>query len=247
MALPVPVKCVYTPAMYQLPAPPALPPSEDPLPAERQRQKEMERKRKEADKQQSYNNKIRESKEKGGLFSSISSGLFQAAAAAEGFVDRTYDSVNNEVNTKTDEQSLVRFRKLGYPVSEALILDFHCFCISGQFAAEGFMFVSTHYLTFDGTVKALYSASKQDESLAFAVPLTSIVSLHHGVSLRALEKGRPPQLQLTPDRTIADAILVYTKEGHVHQFWDFRNFMVNWYGEAWTVLDHAWRAQMLVM
>ncbi|KAH3759959.1 hypothetical protein Pelo_8216 [Pelomyxa schiedti] len=238
------IKAVYVPAAYTPPAPAALAPVTNPLPAEITREKELARRQKAVEKQRKYEAQQAAQRSKGGFFNSLAASVIQGASTVEGFIDKAYDEVSTEIVTKTDEASLARFRKLGYPITEALIMDFHCNVSTGACYAEGYLSISTHYLTFDGKIKALFTASKQDESLAFAIPLASIVSIQPAVSLRALEKGRPPQLQINHDLALANSILVYTKENHVHQFFDFRNYFLNWFSELWNVIDHAWRAQL---
>lgn len=53
----------------------------------------------------------------------------------------------------------------------------------------------------------------------FALALSSVVSIQPAIAMRSVEKGRPPQLQPTQDLGVADSVMVYTKEGHVHQFY----------------------------
>jgi hypothetical protein len=237
---------------YQPPAPKILDAVAKPTPALRHAENKLKAEQEAAQKQVKYSKKKEKQKHKGGFMGKLGKAALHAAEIVDEGAHKAIDATKDKYHEKSDEASMKRFRALMYPMEERLCGDFHCSVSCGAHEARGWLFISNYFLTFDGKIDKIYTQTPEHVPVRVVIPYTSIVSNRVGTAKQAgTAKGTPATVELNPSEevpgnhpaktTFYNALLVYTAEGNLHEFYDFKHFQIDWFEDMYNWLDHAWR------
>eukprot|EP01127_Copromyxa_protea_P002964 TRINITY_DN12870_c0_g1_i1.p1 TRINITY_DN12870_c0_g1~~TRINITY_DN12870_c0_g1_i1.p1 ORF type:complete len:510 (+),score=118.99 TRINITY_DN12870_c0_g1_i1:53-1531(+) len=233
----------YTPFRFELPAPVPLPPCTDPLP-DVQRQYEKDSKIAELEsKKQQLENKPTEA----GYFNQFVDVMHSAALSVRKGATILADELDSGIRSTSFDTAQRKWREIFRldPTAEKLWREYGCKCVCGEYAFEGNLYISDHYVGFCGdrwfkntapgaTPKGWYYR------LVFLIPLLNVISIQVGKASNS--KGeKSPTVQMIPEDQIratkGDSIMVFTADGSLHNFYNFWH-----YDHCYNVLDHAWRA-----
>jgi len=232
---------VYQPCSIIEKAPDPAAPCQELLPWEKYEQEErLEEQKRLRKTREAEENRLVEEK-KGGIDSLVAKANEVATKISVG-VSEGIEKMERGLRSELYAAQRNRFEKnIGiiqpdFPKEEVLWFEYTCYSLSGNVPVGGLLYISDNYVSFfhqlgDGVMKVM-------------IPLISIVSIHHAVSL-PLQNSEHPFLQQVLNQNVKfDGILIYTDDQKVHSFYDFRAVhdpITPIPEHAWNVLDHAWR------
>jgi len=158
------------------------------------------------------------------------------------FTDRlqnAWGSLTAKAERVWNEQTDARFRRyFGFPHQEQLFGEFWGELFTGGNIQPCSIYLSTHYVSVESKLKDRYTKVKVQVKAQFE--LKDIIRIQRAIALPSMRAG-PPVIQPVTDPTVVtDSVLIYTRDGLVHQFARLFN-----YEKFVATLEYLWRSACL--
>eukprot|EP00659_Diplonema_papillatum_P011194 gene11194-17216_t len=234
-----------TSAVLRAPLPEAK--SSEPPPAVRREMERAERENALAARTQEYHEKKKdaETKEKLSFKEKAQAKLDSMSHKVDKMKTETIQSAHEKVAAKMDKDAEDRFRKhFPHLHDEKLVYhDYYCTLIHNISPddrslrhLDGYLLVTNQSILF------IQDSSKSDP--VFRIELRNVVSIRRAVKLDTIDVI-PHCMPLPTSRVIPQGIIVYTRKGWVHRFFDFKPTVGtatgNLSNKAFGIVDWAWR------
>lgn len=216
----------------ELPA--LLPPTLDLLPWERKEVKTLEKQEIQQQKTIEAYDKAQHRKQEGGLKNNLAAFFGPHVAKLKNRPGR----VREDIPTDREEK---RFNdRFHFQTREKLLFaSKNCKLFTNRnFQIIGKLYISERYVAFRES--HLQPRPGQRMPVLFSIPLTEIVMLSKGMTLKEYQPGEIPEFKaLDTHMDGADTIFVYTSAGVLHRFSTF--WTQQSYADTYNVLDRQWR------
>jgi len=146
-----------------------------------------------------------------------------------------WESLTAKAERTWNEQTDLRFRKyFGLPYTELLYGEFWGEVYTGGHLQACSVYLSTNWLCIESKMKDPVTRAKLQLKAQFM--LRDILRIQRAVALPSL-RGGPPIIQAVNDPSAAaDSVIIYTRDGQIHQFARFYN-----YAKFVATLEYMWQ------
>eukprot|EP01059_Diplonema_ambulator_P016815 TRINITY_DN28795_c0_g1_i1.p1 TRINITY_DN28795_c0_g1~~TRINITY_DN28795_c0_g1_i1.p1 ORF type:complete len:331 (+),score=130.08 TRINITY_DN28795_c0_g1_i1:85-1077(+) len=155
-----------------------------------------------------------------------------------------YDKVAEKMDKDAEERFTKHFTALSL-TEKLLYHDYYCTLVN-QIVKE-----TTLHRSIEGYMAVtdksfLFMAAGSGHDPTFRVDLRDIVSIRRSIKLETVDLN-PHCMPLPTPRVLPQGIMIYTRQGHVHRFYDFKptvgmaNSGSNLTENAFGLIDYAWR------